>query len=262
MISSAITFHPIPALKDNYIWAMVHTEKRSAMIVDPGEAAPVIDFLKQQQLALAAILITHHHWDHTSGVLELKKLYDVPVFGSAQEKVTGLTTHLNEHDEIIVPFFPTLTTIAIPGHTLGHIALHAKELNCLFSGDTLFAAGCGRLFEGTPAQMYASLQKLALLPDHTHIYCGHEYTLQNLQFAAHVEPNNKKIVERIAQVEALRQRGQPSLPTLLKEEKATNPFLRCAFLEVTVSVEKQVGKKLHDAVDVFAALREWKNGYK
>ena len=164
---------PITALKDNYIWAIIDSQKKSALVVDPGEAKPVIDFLKQQQLTLVGILITHHHWDHTNGITELKEKFNIPVIGSAKENVSGVTKSVKEPDMIDLNN-KIFYVLDIPGHTLGHIAYYG--LNSIFCGDTLFSAGCGRLFEGTPEQMYMTLQKMAALPDVTKIYCGHEYT--------------------------------------------------------------------------------------
>src|SRR5579863_6235973 len=209
---------PIPILKDNYVWTILDTQQNTALIVDPGDAIPVQYFLQQQNITLQGILITHHHWDHTNGIVALKKMYDMPVYGPTKEKIAGLTTLVNEHDTINIAAFPHFQIIAIPGHTLGHVAYYANEI--LFCGDTLFAAGCGRLFEGTAAQMYDSLQKIAALPDTTKIYCAHEYTLNNLRFAELVEPGNKKINERIKQVTEIRDKNLPSLPSLLSEEKA------------------------------------------
>lgn len=254
-----MTIIAVPALKDNYIWSIVDPVSNRALIVDPGEREPVENFL-QQGYTLAGIVLTHHHWDHTNAAAELAAEYDVPVFGAAIENIPAVTVPLTEGDKVIIDNFPiSLTAIAIPGHTLGHTAYYAPGM--LFSGDTLFAAGCGRLFEGTAEQMYHSLQKLAALPPETNVYCGHEYTLKNLQFAKLVEPDNKDIIDRIKQVTALREKNLPSLPSTLKDELATNPFLRCQSPTVIASVERHVGKKLQNPIEVFAALRKWKDNY-
>lgn len=249
---------PIPVLKDNYVWTLI--DNKNAVIVDPGEAAPVIDFIHKNQLSLKGILITHHHWDHTNGMPELKKRYQVPVYAPASENIAETTVAVHENDVVSIEGFPVqLNVISIPCHTSGHIAYYAPGI--LFSGDTLFAAGCGRLFEGDAKQMYASLKKLAALPDDTKIYCGHEYTLNNLRFAETVEPGNLKIAERKQRVSALREKNIASLPSTLAEEKETNPFLRCEVSEVASQVQKHAGKKLNNAIDVFAELRLWKDHF-
>lgn len=255
------TIHPIPALEDNYIWAIIDKKAKTALIVDPGEASPVEHFLKDQQLRLLGILITHHHWDHTNGIAALVKNHTVPVFGPGTENIVEMTNKLSDTDKIKIEDFPlTFTSLSIPGHTSGHIAYYSPGV--LFCGDTLFASGCGRIFEGTPEQMYASLQKIAALPDDTEIYCAHEYTLANLRFAKQVEPNNVDIDDRIKTVKALRDRGLPSLPSLLKDEKATNPFLRCEAKEVIASVQNHMEENLTSPVAIFAALRKWKDHFK
>lgn len=255
-----ITVYPIPILKDNYVWTIIDVSKNTAVIVDPGDAAPVARFLDQQRLQLKGILITHHHWDHTNGTVELKEQYDVPVFAPAREQVQGATTLVKEGDIVHIDDFPlAFQVIDIPGHTLGHVAYYANEM--LFCGDTLFAAGCGRIFEGTPEQMYASLQKIAALPDETKIYCAHEYTLNNLRFAAAVEPNNQDIALRLQEVQRLSHADIPSLPSLLKIERKTNPFLRCHIPELIANTEKHAGSPLTDPVRIFYNLREWKNHF-
>lgn len=259
-MQTTITITPILSLKDNYIWTLVDDQKKTAIMIDPGEAKPCFSFLAQQQLTLVGIFITHHHWDHTNGIEELKNRYDVPVLGPAIENVFAKSVSASEPQRVSVEPFPvTFDVLDIPGHTLGHIAYYATGM--LFCGDTLFAAGCGRIFEGNPEQMYASLQKIASLPDDTHIYCAHEYTLANLRFAEVVEPANPAIATRIKAVKALREQHQPSLPSLLSEEKETNPFLRCDVPDVIASVEKYAGQKLTSPVEVFTWLRKWKDGF-
>lgn len=255
-----IDIHAIPFFQDNYAWTLVNPATRDTIIIDPGDAKPILTFLNEQQLVLSGILITHHHFDHTNGIEELKKHYDVPVFASSIEHVKNATVSLQDHDRVKLDNFPIeFDVITIPGHTLGHIAYYAKGM--LFCGDTLFAAGCGRVFEGTMEQMYNTLQKIAALPDDTHIYCGHEYTLKNLHFAEKVEPHNSDIQERIKHVKFLRERNLPSLPSPLAKEKKTNPFLRCDSRELIQQVETYAGKKLTTPVEVFTYLRKWKDTF-
>lgn len=257
-----LKIHPIPILKDNYVWTIIDPEKNSALIVDPGESENVDTFLKQNKLQLKGILITHKHWDHTNGVNSLKKSHDVPVFGPMFDDLDMLTFSLKENDVINeknTEFPISLTVLDIPAHTLGHISYYGEEM--LFSGDTLFAAGCGRVFEGTYEQMYSSLQKLAELPKNTKVYCGHEYTANNLRFAQIVEPSNQKIVARLDQVNELRQQGLPSLPALLSEELATNPFLRCENQEIIQNVSKFAKRTLEGPIEVFTYLRKWKDNF-
>lgn len=248
----------IRALKDNYIWAVVDETQHTALIVDPGDAKPVIDFLKTHHLSLLAILITHHHWDHTNGIAELLEEFPAPVYGPANEAISGLTHPLKENTPLHVKGFPhEIRVLEIPGHTSGHIA-YLVDGN-LFCGDTLFAAGCGRLFEGTAEQMTVSLGKITALPGETKIYCAHEYTLNNLRFAELVEPGNTAIAERMQKVKELREKNLPSLPSTLWEEKNTNPFLRCDSGEIKESVEKHASEMLDGSLAVFKALRKWKD---
>ncbi|MDD2884144.1 MAG: hydroxyacylglutathione hydrolase [Dechloromonas sp.] len=245
----------IPAFKDNYIFVL--SAGRRAFVVDPGDAAPVFDHLQAADLALAGILITHHHADHQGGVAALQAATGAEVFAPADESITGRTRPLRGGETIKVLDVP-VEVMAVPGHTLGHLAYRAG--NALFCGDTLFGAGCGRLFEGTPGQMAASLARLADLPDDTRVYCAHEYTAMNLPFAQAVEPENPAIVARQARVAALRSAGQPTVPLLLAEEKATNPFLRCQ-VPAVLAVAHRLGAVDGDPVSVFAALRTWRNNF-
>ena len=245
----------IPAFKDNYIWLL--TRGQRAFVVDPGDAAPVQARLLAEGLTLAGILVTHHHADHQGGIAELVARWNPEVFAPGKESITGCTRPLHGGETIDV-LGQAVNVMAVPGHTLGHLAYYAPGR--IFCGDTLFGAGCGRLFEGTPAEMLASLQRLAALPDDTLVYCGHEYTMMNLPFAKAVEPDNPAVQERIARVAALRAGGLPSVPSLLAEEKATNPFLRCAQPAV-IEAGLRHGASQRSAVDVFAAIRSWRNNF-
>jgi hydroxyacylglutathione hydrolase len=247
---------PIPALKDNYIWLIQETD--TVAIVDPGEAGPVLQVLHNQRLHPSAILVTHHHWDHVNGIQELLKHYPVPVYGPAAESIPGRTQGLREGDKVYLPGLDIqFQVFDVPGHTLGAIAYYGGGL--LFSGDTLFTAGCGRLFEGTPAQMYGSLSKLASLDETTQLYCGHEYTLANLTFAAVVEPDSSQLKIRLREVRERRAHGLPTVPATLSIERKTNPFLRCGEPSVWLAAERYAGKSLGAAVEVFATLRLWKD---
>jgi hydroxyacylglutathione hydrolase len=253
---------PISAFKDNYIWCGVNEQLGLAFVVDPGDASPVFDFLNQHGLTLIGILITHKHPDHTGGIRELVDAYPgIPVYSHPTENVSRTTHFVKQGEVVLMDGWPvSFNVIHIPGHTLGHVAYFNNSM--VFSGDTLFGAGCGRIFEGTPEQMLVSLNKLVALPDDTLIYCGHEYTLANLRFVLKVEPNNADIHERIKVTEELRLNNNPSLPSTMLLEKKTNPFLRCTESSVISSVEYYVNRKLIKTVDVFRELREWKNNDK
>lgn len=252
---------PINAFKDNYIWVGVNEAPGEAFVVDPGDAAPVLDFLHQQQLKLIGILITHKHSDHAGGIAELLSVYPrAPVYAHAIENISRTTHVVKDSDVITIDGWNLVFKIMhIPGHTLGHVAYYANGI--LFSGDTLFGAGCGRLFEGTAEQMLTSLNRLAVLPGDTLVYCGHEYILANLRFALQVEPENKDIHHRIKLSEDLRLNNQPTLPSTIDIERKTNPFLRCEERDVALSVEKKAAQKLNNVVDIFFELREWKNNF-
>lgn len=249
------------ALSDNYIW-VIHGQNNKVIVVDPGEAQPVLNYLQAQHMVLEGIVLTHHHPDHSGGILDLLKHYPhIPVYSSQTDKVAGVTQCVQEGEEIrISPHFSSFKVLEIPGHTLGHIAFLYE--NAVFSGDTLFSCGCGKIFEGTAQQMYISLSKLKQLPPHTLIYCGHEYTLSNIAFAQTVEPENTALALRKKEVEALRKNNQPSLPVTVEVELQTNPFLRCEEPSVIQAVQKQAQITTQDPVEVLFHLRQWKNNYK
>ena len=253
-----LTLIPVPAFSDNYIWLLA--DDSIAAVIDPGDAAPVRLALAERSLALAAVLITHHHADHMGGAGALAEEYACPVFGPAGEDIEAVSVPLREGDEVALPALKThFRVLDIPGHTAGHIAYHGHGI--IFCGDTLFSAGCGRLFEGTAQQMCASLAKLAALPDDTAVCCGHEYTLANLRFASVVEPDNRDVREYMDECAAKRARGEPTLPSHLGRERRVNPFLRCATAAVREAARQQTGRESGDAVDVFAAIRSWKDGF-
>mgnify|MGYP001244558471 CR=1 FL=1 len=248
----------IQAFKDNYIWALIDDDRRQLVVVDPGDAQPVLAVIRAQGLRLAAILITHHHWDHTNGIKELVAEQPAPVYAPEAEAIGGATHPVREGMAIALPELGlSFTVLEVPGHTRGHVAYYGEGM--LFCGDTLFAGGCGRLFEGTAEQMYRSLRRFAELPSNTRIYCAHEYTEANLRFATLVEPDNEALRARLAAVQAQRARGEITLPSTIAEELATNPFLRVDQPAVIESAERQAGQRLASAVEVFAAVRKWKD---
>ena len=258
-----LTLHPIPAFHDNYIWAL-SDEHGNTLIVDPGTADPVIDYLETQGLTLTALLITHHHPDHTGGIQALlARSADagIPVYGPAAEQIPGRTHALVDGD-VVALTAPAMRfeVMQVPGHTLGHIAFFAgsqapSQPPLLFCGDTLFAGGCGRLFEGTPAQMLHSLDRLQTLPAETLVCCAHEYTVNNLRFAAAVTPQDEAVNQRLDAMVHLRDAGKVTLPSTLAEERRSNPFLRADDPDVQASVPQAQG----DRTAVFAALRAWKD---
>lgn len=249
----------LPAFKDNYIWLLEGSEGRSA-VVDPGDASPVRRALAERHLRLEAVLVTHHHADHMGGAAELAREHGCPVFGPARERIEAVNVPLAEGAEVgLAGLGARFRVLEIPGHTAGHIAYEGHGI--MFCGDTLFSAGCGRLFEGTAEEMCGSLAKLAALPDDTAVCCGHEYTLANLKFASVVEPGNQAVRDYAAECAAWRARLEPTLPSRLGKEREVNPFLRCREAAVREAASREARRTVTDPVDVFAVIRKWKDGF-
>ncbi len=262
----------LPAFNDNYIWLL--RRNGQAVVVDPGEAAPVLDYLARHHLSLCAILVTHHHGDHIGGIEDLLALdAEIPVFGPAGEPIETLTHRLHDGERIeLPPLGIGVDVIGVPGHTRAHVAYYIRPATSpaddeapfagsLFCGDTLFACGCGRVFEGTPPQMRASLARLAALPGNTRIYPAHEYTQANTRFALAVEPDNEALQAWAAEVARLRAANRPTLPTTLSHERAVNPFLRWDAPAVIAAASRFAGKPLSAPDEVFTAIRIWKDGF-
>lgn len=253
----------LPALSDNYVWVLADAG-RGTLVVDPGEAGPVLDAARHG-LEPAAVLLTHHHGDHVAGTVELLERWpDLPVIAPEDGRIPGASRRVADGETLRVAGW-TLQVLAVPGHTRSHVAYHVDlgaGRRWLFCGDTLFSLGCGRLFEGTPAQMHASLGRLAALPADTRVCCGHEYTLANAAFARVVEPDNPALARRIEEAQAMRDDGRPTLPSRLADELAANPFLRVTTPAVRAAIAARLGREPADAVEAFAELRRWKDGFR
>lgn len=262
----SVSVLPIPAFTDNYLW-LLH-DGVSAYVIDPGDAQAVNKALAQHALRLCGIVVTHHHADHVGGVVPLTQQHRCPVWGPAREAIEGMTHPLYEGDVITLDAIDvSLRVIDVPGHTAGHIAYYAaaapgRDTPLLFCGDTLFSAGCGRLFEGTPAQMMHSLAKLAALPANTEVYCTHEYTLSNLAFAGAAEPDNAVRDTHLLWCQAQRALGLPTLPSTMAMELSINPFLRCDSPSLIAQTQTHADHALLTPLEVFTALREWKNQFR
>jgi len=252
--------HPIPAFEDNYIWLLIHGN--NAAVIDPGQAKPVIDYLEAHGLSLKAILLTHHHYDHIDGARELQERYACPMYGPKMRELDTLAQSEGDIIKLDAHNLGQWHVIATPGHTLDHLAYFSPSSPpVLFCGDTLFGAGCGKLFEGTAEQMQNSLQKIRALPDDTLMYCGHEYTEDNLRFAVLAEPDNAAIGHRIAAMRIQRAQNEPTLPSTLALEKATNPFLRWDQPELRRNTAHHAQSNIDTPAETFAAVRAWKDAF-
>jgi hydroxyacylglutathione hydrolase len=253
---------PVRAFTDNYIW-LIHSPRDPArvVVVDPGDARPVERMLAERKLTLAGVLITHHHGDHVGGVTELMQNRSIPIYGPASESIPGNPTRLREGDHASLPELGLeFAVLDVPGHTAGHIAYVGH--GSVFCGDTLFSAGCGRLFEGTAEQMHSSLSKLAALPADTLVYCAHEYTLSNLKFGQAVEPDNAAAASYRQHCLELRARDEATIPSDIRRERNVNPFLRCDDETVKQAAEAYAGRRLQSQPEVFAVIRQWKDGFR
>lgn len=253
---------PIPAFQDNYIWALHDADSNRLAVVDPGDAGPVMAYLKEQGLELSHVLVTHHHPDHVGGLATLIENFHPQVVGPEPSGIKGIDRYLHEHDQLDL-FGQNFQVYEVPGHTLDHIAYYSETADppMLFCGDTLFAAGCGRLFEGSPEMMAESLAKLTRLPGNTRVYCTHEYTMANLEFAVAADGDNESLKQRVQSEQAKRDKGLPTLPSTISLELATNPFLRCQNAEVVKIASAHTDQNLQDPVATFAALRSWKDNF-
>ncbi len=259
-----LAIEPVAAFSDNYIWLLRESGGSRCFVVDPGDAAPVLAVLERDALELAGVLITHHHFDHVGGLPGLIAHSAPVVYGPDNPAIAGVTHPLRAGACVDV-LGHQFTVMAVPGHTLDHIAFYCPENGgeppLLFCGDTLFAGGCGRMFEGTAPVMHASLASLAALPDDTRVYCAHEYTQANLRFAQAVEPDNRELARRAAATANTRERGEPTVPSVLALERATNPFLRCEEPALLAALRRQGKWQGEKPAEVFAALRSWKDEF-
>jgi len=258
-----IQVYPIPAFQDNYLWLFQRKSAAQAYVVDPGDAQVILDALAKDRLTLAGILITHHHWDHTGGVRDLLEHHQVPVYGPYSPNIPHITHPLREGDFIELANDMRFRILEVPGHTLDHIAYVSENENpgLLFCGDTLFCGGCGRLFEGSAEQMYTSLSKLARLAENTLVYCAHEYTLSNLKFALAVEGGNLELQGRMDVESKKRLAGEPTVPSTIGIENATNPFMRSQQSSIKVAAEQHTKRQLDKPENVLGAIRTWKDNF-
>ncbi|TDF38466.1 hydroxyacylglutathione hydrolase [Alteromonadaceae bacterium M269] len=259
MSEKPVNIVPIPAFQDNYIWCM--QQENACIVVDPGDATPVLDYVEKHQLTLTDILITHHHPDHTGGVKELVKNFpDIRVIGIDSSRIPYVTHKVTDGDQVDIPSLNTsFRVLMLPGHTKDHIAFYG-DLG-LFCGDTLFSAGCGRLFEGSPEQMQHSLSRLTDLPSDTKVYCTHEYTLANVSFALAAEPNNQDLQRYQEWAQGQRKADTPTLPSTIEEQLAINPFLRTSSEEIQKTLSEKLARNVHESLDVFTELRRWKDHF-
>ncbi len=261
MDSPALQITPIPAFSDNYIWLLQNADCNRVALVDQGDPAPVLKHLRAHRLELSALLITHHHWDHVGAIAELRAVFPkCRVYGPRDRHIPDVTDWVAEGCDVVLSALGegvSFNVLAVPGHTATHVAYYRAGM--LFCGDTLFAGGCGRVFDGTFAQLAASLQRIAHLPADTLVYCAHEYTLANLGFARWVEPDNSALRRRQSEDRERLASGKPSVPSLLATELQTNPFLRTGEPSVIAAAERFAGHALNDAADVFRVLRQWKD---
>ena len=253
----------VPCLRDNYAYILVDPNTRDALIVDPSEGPPVLEAVKALQANPVAILNTHHHYDHVGGNNQIREAFPgILIIGhiSDEERIPGFTRGVSDEEKLQIGSF-SFDVIHNPGHTRGAVSYYFPDAEAVFTGDTLFTAGCGRLFEGTPQELYSSFQRLTSLPETTQVYCGHEYTVANLAFAETVEPKNKSVLERKRAAEDRRAKNLPTIPSLLSTELATNPFLRVQAPEVIASVSAQSGLRSNEPVALLGALRAWKDSF-
>ena len=251
---------PIRAFSDNYIWTLIKDDE--VTVVDPVDSEPVITLLQEKNLILSNVIITHHHFDHTGGIKKLSEMYDCNIYGPSEGHIEGINKPIKDNQEFVISN-TVFKAFATPGHTLDHLSYFVDQENepFLLSGDTLFSGGCGRLFEGTPLQMYESLSKFTSLPINTKVYCTHEYTESNLKFALAVEPNNTDIKEKFSEVVQLRSQDKETLPSTIGEELKVNPFMRCNELVVKKAAENFSNEKLSEPHEILGSIRNWKDNF-
>jgi hydroxyacylglutathione hydrolase len=250
----------VPIFADNYVWILEREGVDRVAVVDPGEASQVIAALDERGLEIAAVLVTHHHRDHVGGLSRIIRNSHPAVYGSGNDSISGVDHPVGDGDTVSIPDLDLdLEVVALPGHTMNHLGFVAPEI--AFVGDTLFAGGCGRVFDGTPGQMHESLMRLAALAPETKAYCAHEYTIANLRFARLVEPDNPLLASRLEAVETARAAGLPTVPSTIAIERKTNPFLRCSKPAVVAAAEKRAGRGLKPGAEVFTIIRGWKDGW-